>query len=174
MFELTLLPTTSYELVLHSTVGGIEGEVELVLGTQQNDVGVELVLSPFFVGPKGDKGDTGDAGGSLMLPAGEAINATIPVVTDTLGRAIKASNLNPAHIGRVFGMTTSAALVGEAVNIVPIGMLENLTWTFSEGPIFLGDGQLTQTAPTSGFLQIIGTALSATKISVNIQQPFKR
>ncbi len=168
MFNLNLSPTASYELVLHDTAGGVDGGIELKLRTQLKCKDVELVLAPFYQGPKGDTG-----GGIDSYTAGENLNATVPVYFEN-GQAFAASNLVPQQAGRVFGITTSAALAGQPVNIAVLGVLENLTWTFANGPVFLGDKVLTQAVPASGFLQILGAAMSATKLYVNLQQPFMR
>lgn len=174
MLQLKLDATAKYELVLRDTSGGIDGGVELKLRTKQNNSTVDLLLAPFFQGPTGPKGDTGEIGGVYPFTAAENINSTVPVLTDALGNVIKASNLNPTHAGRVFGITVSSALAGETVNIRMLGLLESPTWTFVAGPIFLGDGVVTQTPPSTGFVQILGNAHSATKISIDLQQPFKR
>ena len=68
MFELKLTPTVSYELTLHSTVGGVEGDVELKLPTSKPNTGLELQLAPFFKGDQGEKGDRGVQG--VQGPAG--------------------------------------------------------------------------------------------------------
>lgn len=174
MLELKLDTTHKYELVLHDTAGGIDGGITLKLRTEQKNASVNLLLSPFLQGPTGEKGDTGEIGGVYSFVAGENINSTVPVVTDAQGRVIKASNLNPNHAGRVFGITVSSALAGETVNIRMLGLLESPTWTFAVGTIFLGDGIVTQTVPTAGFIQILGNAHTPTKISIDLQQPFMR
>lgn len=174
MLELKLETTDKYELVLHDTAGGIDGGITLKLRTQQKNVGVNLTLSPFFQGPQGIQGETGEIGGVYPFLAGENINSTVPVVTDDQGRILKASNLNPNHAGRVFGITVSSALAGETVNIRMLGLLESPTWTFTVGTIFLGDGVVTQTVPAAGFVQILGIAHTPTKISIDLQQPFMR
>ena len=62
MFELDMKPTVSYELTLQSTVGGVEGGVELKLPTAKPNTSLQLQLAPFFKGDKGDKGDQGVQG----------------------------------------------------------------------------------------------------------------
>lgn len=168
MLELKLDATYKYELVLHDTAGGIDGGISLKLRTKQCSETVNLVLSPFFQGPKGDTGS-----GDFDVVAGEAMNANTPVVVQG-GVAYKASNLNAQHLGCVFGISQTATLAGESVKIVVLGILENQAWNLSAGPVFLGNGVLTQTVPTSGFVQILGTAMSASKMSINLQQPFSR
>ncbi|MNR50449.1 hypothetical protein D3C85_1699640 [compost metagenome] len=51
-------------------------------------------------------------------------------------------------------------------------MLEDEGWTWQPGRIWLGaEGQLTQAPPATGFDLLIGSAVSATRINLNIQEP---
>lgn len=76
---------------------------------------------------------------------------------------------------KILGVTiTSAAGSGEEVSVVTEGKIDDPSFSFTPGPIWLGNsGVLTQTRPTTGLLVQIGVAISATLINVNIQMAIK-
>lgn len=76
---------------------------------------------------------------------------------------------------KIIGVTiTSASGAGEPVKVVTEGKIEDPSFTFSVGPIYLGvAGVITQVRPTTGLLVQIGVAISATLINVNIQMAIK-
>lgn len=77
------------------------------------------------------------------------------------------------HAGRLVGVTLNAAASGGDVRVLPAGPVVEPSWAWTpNAPVFLGSaGALTQTPPTTGFSQVVGTALSLTKLLVNIQPP---
>lgn len=129
----------------------------------------------FTLGSSGAKGDTGAPGTALSLielEAGENIG-TYKVVYSTGGLAYLADNSTSSHLGKIVGVTTESELSGEDITIQAYGPLEDATWTWSDGPIYLGsNGALTQTAPTSGFVLEVGRALTLIKFLVNPKIPF--
>lgn len=72
----------------------------------------------------------------------------------------------------VLGITTNAALVGEDLNIVMFGEIQEGSWAWTQNlPIYLGDiGVLTQTPPTLGAAVELGIALTSDTILVRIQK----
>jgi hypothetical protein len=122
---------------------------------------------------------TGEASWSLGVPvstvtllASGAISGHRVVVADATGVAAYADATNPAHSGRVVGITLGAAADGDPVTVAVGGDIEEPSWTWSAGPLYLGTaGGLTQSAPTSGFVQVLGVALSPTRIVVEPSQP---
>lgn len=80
-----------------------------------------------------------------------------------------ASSDDPAHIGSAIGVTYGAAAAGTPIAVVTSGPIVEPTWSWTPGPVFLGiNGALTQTAPTSGFVQTVGVATSPTRLIVEI------
>jgi hypothetical protein len=133
------------------------------------------VITAGTQGPQGIQGLPGSGGSGFMsLNAGENLNATLPIVIDGLNNAFLADNTNPAHLGRVTGVSLSSALITAAISVAQIGKIANNSWTWSAGPIYVGAGALTQTIPASGFIQIVAIALSATEIIINVQLPIAR
>lgn len=74
--------------------------------------------------------------------------------------------LSDYTLGIVLSATTGA---DETVSFITNGILINSGWTWTRGQVFYtSTGTLTQTVPTTGYVQPIGFAFSATGIIVNI------
>lgn len=71
------------------------------------------------------------------------------------------------------GLSLNAvAGAGELVVVQFRDVVEELSWNWMVGPVFLGvNGILTQTPPTSGCVMEIGSAISATKILLERESP---
>jgi hypothetical protein len=79
-----------------------------------------------------------------------------------------------SQAGSVVGITTNAALAGEELTVVAVGDIEEPSWAWSLGPVFLAEaGALTQTPPTAGFLQQVGVATSPTHLVVLLSSPIR-
>ncbi len=123
-------------------------------------------------GPPGRKGEPGPAGGSAVQRiAGEQLSA-LRVVYEWAG-VVRYLDLQDAeHIDQVAGITLTAAEQGELVNLQLSGSLDDDTWSWQPGPVWLAAaGTLTQVPPLDGHLLFIGTAVSPTRIIINIDQP---
>ncbi len=74
---------------------------------------------------------------------------------------------------KVLGITTGAASIGTTATVTTFGSIEESGWNWTVGnPVFLStNGQLTQTAPTSGFSLIVGRPKTATNLFVDISEP---
>ena len=125
-------------------------------------------------GPPGPQGVPGPASGDgVTAPAGEAIGGHRGVVTDAAGLAWYADNTNPSHLGRFAGVTLGAVAAGGTASIVRAGNITEPTWNWTaHAPVFLStNGLLTQTLPLTGYLQVVGIALSPTVLFVNPREP---
>ena len=119
------------------------------------------------VGPSGPPGSAGAT--YLTITAGEDLGGHRAVVLSA-GQAVYADNTAAAHANRVIGITTGAATSGSGATIQSAGELTGMTGLTVDAPIYLSTaGTLTQTAPTTGFIQQLGIALSATAMLVEIQ-----
>lgn len=115
---------------------------------------------------------TGGTGpGILTLTAGENISAYLAVVCIG-GQAFKADAATIGHAGRVIGIATSSALVGDPITVQVIGLTVNAGYTFTPGePVFLGiDGALTHTPGVGVFEQQMGVALAMTQLCVDLAE----
>lgn len=121
-------------------------------------------------GPSGPPG----AGVSNTLSAVQALGGHRAVVSAGEHGADYADAYNPAHVGRVIGVTTGAASQDSEVSVQSFGPLEELSWSWVAGEdIFLGaNGLLTQVLPPEvAFMQRVGQALTPTRMWVDISEP---
>jgi hypothetical protein len=135
---------------------------------------VPFQLSSIAIGSVGPIGPRGLAGGSaITVTAGQDVGGHRAVVLNASDQALYADQTNPHHVNRLVGVTTGAASAGGSVSIVSHGNMVEPTWNWTvDSPVFLGaNGLLTQTPPISGFLQIVGMAVSPTTLFVTIRDP---
>lgn len=125
------------------------------------------------VGPKGEPG--GDGTGTIQREALEDLGALRVVVSDGTGvRKADPANLN--HFGRVVGVTTTAASAGAQVTIQRADLLvDGSINLIPDQPIFVGvDGLLVQSLPNGAWVQIIGFAVTASRLDITLREPIKR
>ena len=137
----------------------------------------EPVKEVVTVGIQGPAGPPGPAGSTFITAnAGETIGGHRAVVLDANGEAVLADNTIPSHIARLAGVTAGAAAIGTPIAIAVYAVVTEPSWTWTpNGHIFLtSNGMLTQSVPPTGFLQIVGTALSATSAFINPREPIER
>ena len=132
------------------------------------DTTVEVITAG-LVGPQGPQGIAGPAGGATIeMTAGEDLGGNRAVVSSS-GLAMYADSAIAAHQNRVIGITSNAVTAGSVVNVVMSGQLFGLFGLTPDMPIYLSNsGTLTQTVPATGFIQQLGTAITADSMSVNI------
>jgi hypothetical protein len=89
------------------------------------------------------------------------------------GEAAVANSTDMASAGRVLGLTLAFASQGEPVEYVAQGEVEEPSFAWNSGePIYFDNiGRLTQARPTSGYIQQVAVALTATKIAVQLGVP---
>lgn len=88
------------------------------------------------------------------------------------GSGFVASSDDVSCANAIAGISTTAATSLAASFVIQgSGIIEDNSFAWEDNlPIFCGpDGRLTQTPPTSGFWQIVGTPLSTTKFEINIK-----
>lgn len=73
----------------------------------------------------------------------------------------------------VVGITGGAASASSEVTVITSGKVTEPSWSWTVGQnVYLStNGLMTQTAPSSGFLIVIGKALSATTLLISINTP---
>lgn len=147
--------------------------ISVTADTSSSDACAEVaVASAEAVYAKGPKGDPGPGFTEITLTAGSALGGHRAVIADGSSQAQYADHSIPEHLGRVVGITTGAAVMGADVAVTTSGEVIEPSWDWTAGKIFLGiNGLLTQLAPTTGFIQVIGVALSPTKMLVDLQTP---
>lgn len=123
-------------------------------------------------GEQGPAGIPGPAGGSsVQRAAGETISA-LRVLYEQDGAVFVLGYQDAAHIDQILGLSLTAAGPGQPVNVQRSGVVDDGGWSWALGRVWLGAaGGLTQNPPADGFDVLIGTAVSATRITLNIQDP---
>lgn len=110
-----------------------------------------------------------------LFIAGENLSGHRMVLVNTSHEAIYASNDNLAHADSVFGLTTNAALTGNAVEVVREKEVQEPSWSWVVGgAIYLGaNGALIQSAPVSPalFLLCVGFATATDRMFVSVGTP---
>lgn len=144
-----------------------EAAVQRIVRTRETvTIGV-----PGVQGPPGEDGTTGT---SIIVEktAGEALGGH-RMVRITGGKAMYADARFADHGDDVFGMTTQAAALDDAVQIVTYGQITEPSWAWApEEPLFLSqDGLLSQTPdPSMAFDLIVGFAETSTTILLDVSQ----
>lgn len=132
------------------------------------------ILAVAEQGPQGIQGVPGPAGGATLIPVGATpLSGHSAVALGADGALQPADCTLAAHRGAVLGVVANAYAAGaDAVvsNNIP---LEHAGWTWAVGPVFLGAaGVLTQALPAGAkFSQVVGHAVSATRVLIDVQPP---
>ena len=115
--------------------------------------------------------DIGQVEGISFIAASN-LSAYRSVIIDDNSKVAYADSSQMGHINRILGITTRSCLSGHVAAVVTGGVVNNSGWSWTIGnPIFLSSsGALTQTPPTTGFLQIMGFPLSTTSIYLQPQE----
>lgn len=126
-----------------------------------------LGIADFFRGPPGDVGTRA----LVTLTAGALVPGHRVVMFDSLGRGVPADPTSPLY--SFVGVSISGANIGNTFEAQLAGLIEEPSFAFTPLlPIFAGpNGTLTQTPPTTGIVQVVAVAQSATSILVNPQTP---
>lgn len=154
-------------------------ETEILAEEAQDSVLVEQVEETEIVelgqqGPPGRQGPPGPAGDAITVKVGPSpISGHSVVACNALGELIAADATNPAHRGAVLGVVADAYSPGDDAVVQTGFVLEHSGWTWVPGPVLVGlAGQLAQAPPTGAlFSQVIGQALSTTRVLIDINPP---
>lgn len=123
-------------------------------------------------GPAGPQGLQGTNASVFSASAGVTISAQTAVALIN-GVVVPAQNTVLEQFGNVVGVSQNGGVPGTLINIQQSGeiSLSSWAWTLNK-PVYVGpNGPLTQTAPTSGFLQIVGIPITPTSLSIGLQPP---
>ncbi|WEL96950.1 MULTISPECIES: hypothetical protein [Delftia] len=154
-------------------------EVEILAEEAQDSVLAEQVeeveiLAVAEQGPPGRQGPPGPAGGATTVKVGPLpISGHSVVACDSAGELVAADATNPAHRGAVLGVVADAYSPGDDAVVQTGYVLEHAGWTWAPGPVLVGlSGQLAQAPPAGAlFAQVIGQALSSTRVLIDINPP---
>lgn len=120
----------------------------------------------------GPAGPPGDASAVTVGPA--PLSGHTAVGLDASGLLRYADCTDTAHIGTVTGVLTSAYSPGEMATVQADRVVTHAGWAWAPGlPVYVGaSGALVQTLPGNAvFAQVMGFALSASRLHLSIQPP---
>lgn len=119
-----------------------------------------------------EQGVPGPAGGSTLQRTAGATLSALVVVYEENGEVFALDKGDDAHIDQLLGLTATAASIGSPINVQRTGAVDNSGWAWTPGRVYLGaGGALTQTPATDGNDVLIGRAVSATRLLLDIQDP---
>ena len=119
-------------------------------------------------------GTQGAAGAITTVPNIFTVSADIAMISN---KAVCATSTGCNYADNsvkcnVLGITNSAAVSGQQVTIMADGGMNGFSGLTQGQPVYLGSsGNLTQTVPTSGFIQQLGIATSTTSVNIRISTP---
>lgn len=147
------------------------GEPQAVV---REEVQVTQVVAVAMQGPPGIQGPPGPAGGAATVTVGASpISGHSAVAIDASGLLVPADVSLSTHRGAILGVVASAYSPGDEAVVQTGYLLEHGGWSWALGPVFVGTaGALTQAPPGNAlFAQVIGYAVSPTRIVVDVQPP---
>ena len=115
-------------------------------------------------------GSTSADNTTLLVTAAGDVGGHICVVSDAVGLATPASTASKSP---VVGITSGSAVAGAYATLITSGIFTEPSWTWvPDSTLFVGvGGVLTQTPPSTGYMHVVGYAVSPTTVVVSIQQP---
>lgn len=135
-----------------------------------------VLLTEAQQGPPGPPGIPGPAGGQvLQRKAGMDMSALLVVYEDLFDSVWPADPDVESDVLALLGVTVSAAEGGQPINVQRMGHIDDSNWQLQPGKrVFLGrQGRLTQEPPQGGYDVLIGTAITSTRLLLNIQDPIE-
>lgn len=165
----TIVVVDKYTSEVHVNIS----ESTLVTTSPTNNVIVSEVIETELLssgqqGPAGPPGPSGE--GAIVVIAGENLGGGRIVMHEN-DEAFYSSSDVTDDMDKVIGVTIGAVVIGADSNVRSSGELIDSSWSWASGPIYNGlNGIMTQTVPSTGFVLQVATALSPTKILINIKQ----
>lgn len=132
----------------------------------------EEVISLIASAEQGPPGPPGPAGGSVVPSTAGEVTSALRVLYELNGQAFPLDYRDTEHIQLLLGISLNAAPAGAQINVQRFGPIEDAAWSWTPGRLWLGPGgTLTQTPPADGYDVLMGTAVSASRIFLNPQDP---
>ena len=110
----------------------------------------------------------------ITLEAASTIHNNRAVVADL--DTIYHPSLSSATDGRIIvGISRQSGSTSDPVMVQTSGPLTNGGWSWASGPVYVDDdGVLTQTAPSTGWIVCVGTAIATDTIDIKVSRPIIR
>lgn len=133
-----------------------------------NDIGIKILSN------RGEEevvgGGTGTAD-QIIVEVEAAVDITKYQLVTSDG--LIANSSTTTHKNKIVGVATADILTGFMVPVLAYGELENLSWSWTTGSVFLNGTAISNTPPSSGFSKIIGTIKTPAIILVNLEESIK-
>lgn len=137
-----------------------------------DEVEVIEVLTVAEQGPPGVPGSPGPSGGTSVQRSAGATVSALRVVYELNGEVFHLDREDAAHIHLLLGVALNAGAAGTPINVQRFFDITDASWNWTPGRVYLGAaGALTQTPPAVGYHVLIGSAVSATRLTLNLQDP---
>lgn len=120
---------------------------------------------------RGMPGPPGPAGGeTFQVNAVRALSGHRALILTEDGADYPAGD-EPLDAEAIVGVSVTAAAPHAPITIRRIGVIEEGSWSWSEGPVFASDlGVLTQSpSPSAAWLRQVGTAVAPTRMIVDLR-----
>lgn len=156
-----------------SYVGLPNGRLDRIGGSRTRTIAPPTVVTPTTTATTTTT--TTPTGGSVVTGSyicGETINGGATVVL--LGNLLYNYDIKDnSHYGALIGISAQAGLITDTINVTLSGY-NNQVGGLATGIVFAADppGTLSNTAPVTGQMQIVGVAQSATEIIVDLKDIF--
>lgn len=151
----SIVPSLSSNLV-------VTEEIYTINASSPNSV----LISAGIQGPIGISGTEGSSSVSLISPNTLGSNRAVTASIDY------ASSSDLTTVSKTIGFTQGSVVSGNLVTIVLSGPLDGFSGFTINLPVYLSTlGTVTQTVPTSGYIQKVGVALTTTKLLINLDPP---
>lgn len=122
-----------------------------------------------------EQGPPGPPGESAAIYINSAISLSGHRVVKTIPEGCTyADSTNIEDIGKILGVTFTSSDINTNAQVRIFSEIVENSWSFVLGPVYLGvNGYLTQTIPTTGFVQQIGIATAQNTLVIQIQPPIQ-
>lgn len=151
-------------------------DIATIVTTQNIPVTLSAATNiPTIVGIQGVQGIQGltVVSNTADKIAGEVLSGNRAVMVNTDGKVYYADKNTLSHATKILGITHGSATLGATVSVQTYGVMTEPSWTWDMSlPIFLSTGGLLiQTAPTTGFMLMLGFPLSSSSMLIDIDKP---
>lgn len=142
----------------------VEGPVSVPPGTSGNQAVNYSQLEAVVLGANQNPVVQGTAGVTVSA------NTAVAIVN---GKIVPAQSGELVQVGNVLGVSQNGGAAGTVITVQQTGSMGLSSWNWTLGqPIFVGpNGPLTQTPPSSGFVQVVAIPLTPTSISIGLHAP---
>lgn len=147
------------------------GPDRVIRAPGRNTVVVTPGKDRIIAGARGLPGRPGPAGGeTFQVNAVRALSGHRALILTEDGADYPASD-EPLDAEAIVGISVTAAAQHAPITIRRIGVIEEVSWSWSDGPVFASDlGVLTQSpSPSAAWLRQVGTAVAPTRMIVDLR-----